>query len=74
MSGQSFVITGGLESMGREEAGQKIRDLGGTFQTSVGKETTYLVVGQNVGASKLTKANKLGVKQISEQELLKILN
>ncbi|MEO8785169.1 MAG: NAD-dependent DNA ligase LigA [Candidatus Saccharimonadales bacterium] len=73
LSGQSFAITGGLESMGREAAGQKIRDLGGTFQSSVGKETTYLVVGQNVGASKLAKANKLGVKQISEQELLKIL-
>lgn len=73
LSGQAFVITGSLDSMQREEAAEKIRDLGGTFQSSVGKETNYLVVGNNVGASKLAKADKLGIKQIDEQELLKIL-
>lgn len=73
LSGKSFVVTGGLEEMGREEAGEKIRALGGTFQSSVGKDTTYLVVGKNVGASKLTKAAKLGTTQISEQDLLKML-
>lgn len=73
LSGQNFVVTGSLESMSREEAADKIRALGGTFQTSVGKETDYLVVGGNVGASKLTKAAKLGTKQISEQDLLKLL-
>lgn len=74
LTGKSFVITGGLESMEREAAAEKIRQLGGTFQTSVGKETDYLVVGANVGESKLAKARKLGTKQIDEKELLRILD
>lgn len=73
LSGQYFAITGGLESLSRQDAADKIRALGGNFQSSVGKETTYLVVGKNVGASKLAKANKLGTKQISETDLLKML-
>ncbi len=71
--GKSFVITGTLESMGRDEAADKIRSLGGTFQTSVGKDTTYLVVGGNVGASKLKKAERYGTKIINEQQLLDML-
>ena len=59
--------------MGREAAADKIRALGGTFQSSVGKDTDYLVVGANVGESKLAKATKLGIKQISEKELLELL-
>lgn len=74
LSGKSFVVTGSLDTMSREEAADKIRALGGTFQSSVGKETDYLVVGGNVGASKLAKADKLGTKQISEEDLLKILS
>jgi len=73
LHGKSFVITGALETMGRDEAADKIRNLGGTFQSGVGKDTTYLVVGANVGASKLQKAEKLGTKQIDEQALLTIL-
>ena len=73
LSGQNFVVTGTLDNMGREEAAEKIRSLGGTFQSSVGKDTDYLVVGHNVGASKLTKAAKFGTKQINEREFLKIL-
>jgi DNA ligase (NAD+) len=73
LSGKSFVITGGLETMSRETAADKIRELGGTFQSSVGKSTGYLVVGANVGANKLEKAQKLGIKQISEQDLIKLL-
>jgi len=72
--GQSFVITGALEHMGRDIAAEKIRQLGGTFQSSVGKDTTYLVVGKNVGASKLAKAAKLGTKQISEDDMLKMID
>lgn len=68
--GKNFVVTGSLETMSREEAADKIRALGGTFQSSVGKETDYLVVGENVGESKLVKAKKLGTKQISEQQLI----
>jgi len=73
LSGQNFVVTGNLDSMSREQAGERIRALGGTFQSSVGKETDYLVVGANVGASKLTKANKFGTKQINEAKFLRII-
>jgi DNA ligase (NAD+) len=73
LHGQNFVITGGLESMTRDEAAEKIRTLGGAFQSSLGKDTTYLVVGSHVGANKLAKAAKYGIQQISEADLLDII-
>lgn len=73
LEGKRFVITGTLESMGRDLAAEKIRKLGGTFQSSLGKDTDYLVVGKNVGASKLKKAEKLGTEQIDEYAFIKIL-
>lgn len=73
LAGYNFVITGSLENMSRDEAADKIRGLGGTFQTSVGKDTTYLVAGGKVGASKLSKAEKYGTKIINESDLLSIL-
>lgn len=73
LASQNFVVTGTLEAMSRDEAAEKIRSLGGTFQSSIGKDTDYLVVGANVGASKLLKAEKLGTKQINEDEFLKLL-
>ena len=72
--GKSFVITGSLESMSRDEAADKIRALGGTFQSAVAKDTTYLVAGGKVGASKLKKAAAYGTKVIDEQALLKLLD
>ncbi len=72
-AGQSFVVTGTLESMGRDEAAEKIRALGGTFQTTVAKDTTYLVAGGKVGASKLKKAEQYGTKIINEAEFLSLL-
>lgn len=74
LSGQRFVVTGSLDSMGREEAGERIRALGGIFQSSIGKDTDYLVVGANVGASKLAKADKLGTKQITEADFLDLIS
>ncbi len=74
LTGVQIVVTGSLDSMSREEATEKIRAQGGTFQSSVGKETDYLVVGANVGDSKLTKARKLGTKQIDEEKLLRLLS
>lgn len=71
--GQSFVITGTLQSMGRDAAADNIRELGGTFQTAVAKDTTYLVAGGKVGASKLKKAEQYGTKIINEQEFLAII-
>ncbi len=73
LHGKSFVITGGLETMSRDQAAEKIRLLGGAFQSSVGKDTSYLVVGKNVGESKLEKARKLGTNQIDEEGLIKLL-
>ncbi len=72
--GKSFVITGSLESMARDIAAEKIRALGGTFQSSVGKDTMYLVAGGKVGASKLKKAEQYGTKVISEEELLALIS
>lgn len=73
LSGKKFVVTGTLDSMGRDQAAEKIRSLGGTFQSSIGKDTDYLVVGANVGASKLTKASKLGTTQLTETEFIKLI-
>jgi DNA ligase (NAD+) len=73
LTGKSFVITGTLSSMSRDEAADRIRELGGTFQTSVGKNTTYLVAGGKVGASKLKKAEQFGTKVITEAELAEML-
>jgi DNA ligase (NAD+) len=71
--GLSFVITGSLETMSRDEAADQIRALGGTFQSSVAKDTTYLVSGGKVGASKLKKATSYGVSIIDEARLLEML-
>ena len=73
LAGQSFVITGTLQSMGRDTAAEIIRNLGGTFQTAVAKDTTYLVAGSKVGASKLKKAEQYGTKIIDEQTLLELI-
>lgn len=78
LAGKKFAVTGTLEIMQRDEAADQIRKLGGVFQTSVGKDTDYLVVGQSAGQrrgeAKLTKAHKLGTKQITEQELSNMLD
>jgi DNA ligase (NAD+) len=68
-----FVVTGTLTTMGRDEAAEKVRELGGTFQSSVAKDTTYLVAGGKVGASKLKKATEYGTKIIDEVEFVKII-
>lgn len=73
LAGMSFVVTGTLEIMSRDEAADKIRTLGGTFQSSVGKDTTYLVAGGRVGASKLKKAKNYGTQIINETDLIKLL-
>lgn len=73
LQGISFAITGALDGMAREEAAEKIRQRGGTFQTAVAKGTTYLVAGGAVGASKLEKAEKFGTKVIDQAEFERIL-
>lgn len=71
--GQSFVITGSLETMSRDVAAEKIRSLGGTFQTAIAKDTTYLVIGEKPGASKIKKAKEYGKKVINEKQLTDLL-
>jgi DNA ligase (NAD+) len=71
--GKNFVVTGTLESMSRDDAADKIRALGGTFQSAVAKDTDYLVAGGKVGASKLKKAEQYGTMIINEKEFLEIL-
>lgn len=73
LKGKSFVITGTLETMSRDEAADKIRSLGGTFQSAVAKDTDYLVAGAKVGASKLKKATQYDVEVIKEPKLLDLL-
>jgi DNA ligase (NAD+) len=64
-AGQTFVITGTLESMSREAATEAVERLGGKVSASVSKKTTYLVVGANAG-TKLEKARTLGVRELDE--------
>lgn len=71
--GKNFVVTGTLESMSRDEAADKIRQLGGGFQSSVAKDTTYLVAGGKIGASKLKKAEQYGTTILDEASFLKLL-
>lgn len=71
--GKTFVVTGTLNQLSRDEAADAIRAQGGIFQTSVAKDTQYLVAGGKVGASKLAKAQRYGTQIIDESELLKLL-
>ena len=71
-SGKSFVFTGELESMSRSEAINALRQLGGKDSASVSKKTSFLVAGENPG-SKFKKAEKMGVKIISEKEFIKMM-
>ena len=73
LNGLSFVVTGTLDSMGRDAAAEKIRALGGEFHSSVVKTTSYLVAGHNTGKSKLEKAAKYGTEVIDEAKFLELL-
>jgi DNA ligase (NAD+) len=72
LKGLVFVFTGALKSMTREEAKKKVRELGGETTDSVSTRVNFVVVGENPG-SKFEKAKKLGVKTISEEEFLKMI-
>ncbi len=72
LEGLTFVLTGTLPTMSRDEASALIKKAGGKVSGSVSKKTSYIVAGEDAG-SKLTKAKELGVNIISEEELLKML-
>ena len=73
LTGQTYVVTGTLESFSREQAREALEELGAKVGDSVSKKTTGLVVGEEPGNSKLTKAQKVGTPILSESDLLKLL-
>ncbi|MCP9463168.1 MAG: NAD-dependent DNA ligase LigA [Nitrospira sp.] len=72
LAGKSFVFTGGLETLSREDASSLVERLGGTVSSAVSTKTSFVVVGANPG-SKLAQAQKLGVPLLTEQEFLKLV-
>jgi DNA ligase (NAD+) len=72
LSGKIFVFTGGLETMSREEAEEKVRALGGKTAGSVSKNTSFVVAGSDAG-SKLDKARELGIPVLTESEFARIV-
>lgn len=73
LNGLTFVITGTLPTMSRNEAKDFIQQNGGKVSSSVSKKTSYLLAGEEAG-SKLTKANELGVPVITQEKLKEIVN
>lgn len=72
LAGLTFVLTGGLESLSRDEAGDQLKALGAKVSGSVSKKTSYVVAGSDAG-SKLVKANELGVRVLDEAALVSLL-
>ena len=72
LAGLTFVLTGTMKNLSRDEAGEEIRARGGSVSSSVSKKTDYLVAGAKAG-SKLTKAESLGVKVLDEQAFLDLI-
>ncbi|MDH3981316.1 MAG: NAD-dependent DNA ligase LigA, partial [Kiritimatiellaceae bacterium] len=72
LEGLTFVLTGSMDTMTRDEAGDKIKARGGKVSGSVSKKTSYLVAGESAG-SKLTKAEDLGVTILNEDQLIALL-
>jgi DNA ligase (NAD+) len=73
LTGKTYVVTGTLEGFTRDEAAAALEELGAKVGNSVSSKTTGLIVGEEPGKSKLTKAEKTGVPQLSEQDLLELL-
>jgi len=72
LKGKTFVLTGTLPTLERNEAKEMIRASGGEVSSFVSQKTDYVVAGESAG-SKLDKAKELGVKIISEEEFLKMM-
>jgi len=73
LAGKTLVITGELAAMGRDEAEELVRSLGGKAASSVSKATDFLVVGEKPGGTKMRAAEKLGTKVLGEAEFLKLI-
>jgi DNA ligase (NAD+) len=72
LHGRTFVLTGTLPNLTREEASERIETAGGKVTGSVSKKTDYVVAGESAG-SKLDKARELGIKVLGEPELIELL-
>jgi DNA ligase (NAD+) len=72
LAGKTFVVTGTLPTLKRDEAKALIQNAGGKITGSVSAKTSYVVVGEDAG-SKLTKAEELGITQLTEAELLELI-
>ena len=72
LAGQTFVLTGKLSELTREEATEAIENLGGSVTSSVSRKTTYVVMGESPG-SKLEKAQRLGIPTLGEKEFSKLV-
>ena len=72
LTGKTFVLTGALDSFTRDEAKRIIEEMGGRVSSSVSKKTDFVLVGKEPG-SKLTDAQKLGIKTINETEFKKLI-
>lgn len=73
LTDKSYVVTGTLTSMGREEAEEKLRERGATVTSGVTKQTTNLITGEKPGKSKIEKAQKLGIPMLDEEDFLKLI-
>jgi DNA ligase (NAD+) len=73
LAGKSFVLTGGLLSMSRDDAKKKLQALGATVSGSVSKKTDFVIVGEEPG-SKYDKAKELGIQTLDEKEFLKLIS
>ncbi len=73
LSGKTFVLTGTLSNLGRDEAKVRIKKLGGEISEAVSKKTSFIVAGAEPG-SKLAKAQSLGVEVLNEEQFLKLIN
>jgi DNA ligase (NAD+) len=72
LANKTFVLTGTLESLSRDQAKDRIRELGGDVSSTVSKNVDYVVAGSEPG-SKLQKAQDLGVEIINEEQFLNII-
>jgi len=72
LKGMTFVLTGTLQNMTRDEASEKIKQMGGKTSSSVSKNTSYVIAGENPG-SKLDKAQKLGVIILNENDFINMI-
>ncbi|HRZ73316.1 MAG TPA: NAD-dependent DNA ligase LigA [Flavobacterium sp.] len=74
LEGKTFVVSGVFEKFSRDDLKKAIEDNGGKVGSSISAKTNYVIAGENMGPAKLEKANQLGIKLISENDFILLLN